>query len=50
MWEAICDFICGWGGTILACAGVLYLGVMAWIGAGRIGGDYDEATEETDAG
>lgn len=50
MWEAICNFICGWGGTILACAGVLFLGVLAWIGAGRIGGDPIETTEETDAG
>ena len=37
MWEVIGDFICGWGGTILACAGVLVLGVLAWIGAGQIG-------------
>ena len=37
MWENVVDFICGWGGTAIACAGVLYLGVMAWIGAGRVG-------------
>ena len=50
MWEVIGEFICGWGGTILACAGVLFLGVLAWIGAGQIGGGSDEETEKVDAG
>jgi hypothetical protein len=45
MWEAIWNFMCGWGGTILACAGLLFLGVLAWIGAGRVGDIKDKPAE-----
>ena len=47
MWNAIGEFICGWGGTILACAGLLYLGVLAWIGAGHIGDGTSRAPSPT---